>query len=165
MNRPAPSARFERPAPARFSAEEFVRMADLGAFEEMKVELEHGEIVRMNPPCAPHGAAVARIIGALVAATAGSRLTVSGEAAVVLADDTVFAFDAALVRGAIPDGRYAPDALALVVEISATSLDRDLGTKLSEYSRAGIPLLLGRGCRREGDSCHVRGRRRRLCEA
>jgi Uma2 family endonuclease len=115
-------------------------MADLGAFDDMKVELEHGEIVRMNPAYAPHGAAVARVIMALGQAVGGSGLTVSGEAGIVLSDDTVFAFDAALVRGAVPDGRYRPAALALVIEIAVTSLDRDLGSKLAEYARAGIPL-------------------------
>jgi len=115
-------------------------MADRGAFDDMKVELEHGEIVRMNPPYAPHGAAVARVIMALGQAVGGSGVTVSGEAGIVLSDDTVFAFDVALVRGAVPDGRYRPEAIALVIEIAASSVDRDLGAKLSEYARAGIPI-------------------------
>jgi Uma2 family endonuclease len=140
VNRPTGSLRFDSPAPARFSADEFLRMVDLGAFDEMKVELDDGEIVRMNPPYAPHGTAVAEVIVALATRIEGSGLRLSGEAGVVLADDTVFAFDAALVRGEVPEGRYRPDQLRLVVEVSDTSLDRDLGRKLREYARADVPL-------------------------
>jgi Uma2 family endonuclease len=140
MNRLSEHFRHEGAAPARFTAAEFLRMADLGAFDEMKVELDDGEIVRMNPPYAPHGAAVAQVIVALATRVQGSGLRLSGEASVVLAEDTVFAFDAALVRGELPEGRYRPDQLSLVVEVSDTSLDRDLGRKLREYARTGVPL-------------------------
>ena len=114
-------------------------MARLGAFDDMKVELEHGEIVRMNPPHAPHGAAVARVIVALAAALGDRGVRVTGEAAVVLADDTVLAFDAALVQGEVPQGAYAPEQLLLAVEVADTSLERDLGAKALEYARAQIP--------------------------
>lgn len=114
-------------------------MADLGAFDEMKVELDDGEIVRMNPPFAPHGAAVARIIVALSQAVQGGGLILTGEAAIRLSEDTVYAFDAALIRGPAPLGEYEPHQVRLLVEVADTSLDRDLGRKSDEYARAGIP--------------------------
>lgn len=113
-------------------------MADLGAFDDMKVELDHGEIVRMNPPYAPHGAAVADVIIAIAEVLRGSELKVTGEAAIVLSEDTVFAFDAALVRGGVPLGPYEPHQVVLAIEVADTSLDRDLGRKAAEYARAGI---------------------------
>ena len=139
VNRPAPSPPFGRPASARFSAEEFLRTARLGAFDETRVELEHGEIIRMNPPHAPHGAAVARVIVALASAVGRSEIRVTGETAVVLADDTAFALDAALVQGEVPQGACAPEQLLLAVEVADTSLERDLGAKALEYARAQIP--------------------------
>jgi Uma2 family endonuclease len=114
-------------------------MADLGAFDEMKVELDHGEIVRLNPPFAPHGAAVAQIIVALSRAIQGSGLTLTGEAAIRLSGETVYAFDAALIRGIAPLGEYEPHQLTLLVEVADTSLNRDLGRKSDEYAHAGIP--------------------------
>lgn len=140
MNRPAPRVEDQASAPARFTAGEFLRMAELGAFEDMKVELDHGEILRMNPPYAPHGTLVARVIGALSEAARGSDLTVSGEAGILMGGDTVLAFDAALVRGTIPDGRFAPHQLSLIVDVSDTSIERDLGAKAREYGAAGIGL-------------------------
>ena len=138
MNRLAHRIEDQASAPARFTAEEFLRMAERGAFDDMKVELDHGEILRMNPPYAPHGTMLARVIGALMKAARGSDLTVSGEAGILIADDTVYAFDAGLVRGDIPAGRFAPDQLCLIVEVADTSLERDLGAKAREYAAAGI---------------------------
>jgi Uma2 family endonuclease len=138
MNKLSTALRFDGPAPARFSAAEFLRMADLGAFDDMKVELDHGEIVRMNPPYGAHGAAVADIIVALAGATGGSEHRVTGEATVLLSDDTVFAFDAAIVRGVVQNRPYEPTEILLAVEVADTSLSRDLGIKSAEYARAGI---------------------------
>ncbi len=59
-------------APARFTADEFLRMAKLGAFDDMKVELVHGEIIRMTLPNNPHASVQARIIGKLFVATDGA---------------------------------------------------------------------------------------------
>jgi Uma2 family endonuclease len=139
MNRLSDPLRFEAPEPARFSAAEFLRMAELGAFDDMKVELDHGEIIRMNPPYGPHGAAVADIIVALAAAVRGSGQRVTGEAAILLSDETVYAFDAAVVRGEVQNRPYEPHELLLAVEVAHTSLSRDLGRKSAEYARAGIP--------------------------
>jgi Uma2 family endonuclease len=115
-------------------------MAELGAFDDMKVELDWGQIIRMTPPNAPHGAVVARVIVALAAALRETDYTVTGEAAVVLPNDSVFAFDAAVTSGSLPDGPYRPDGLHLAVEVAATSLDRDLGRKAAAYAEAGIAV-------------------------
>lgn len=112
-------------------------MADLGAFDDMKVELDHGEIVRMNPPYGAHGAAVADIIVAFAGAMRGSGHRVTGEAAILLSDDTIYAFDAAIVRE-IVHRPYEPHELLLAVEVADSSLSRDLGAKSAEYARAGL---------------------------
>ncbi len=125
--------------PARFTADEFLRMADLGAFDDMKVELVHGEIIRMTPPNNPHASMQARLIGELYAATnksAGLR----GDVGIRLSDDTVRGFDAALVATGADKGVLAPDQVDLAVEVADTSLEQDLGAKARDYAGANLPL-------------------------
>ncbi|WP_353205455.1 Uma2 family endonuclease, partial [Sphingomonas sp.] len=65
-----------------------------------------------------------------------------------LAVDLMVGIDAWTVRGAdvavvLPDvpptGPVPPDRFVLIVEIAVTTLSTDLGEKLAEYARAGIP--------------------------
>ncbi|HEX8258338.1 MAG TPA: Uma2 family endonuclease [Allosphingosinicella sp.] len=141
MNRPGQRFVSEGAAPARFTAAEFMRMAELGAFADMKVELDHGELVRMTPPMSDHGAVQARVIIALSAVAARGGFTVYGEVGINLGEDTIRACDAALVRGEVPAHRLLEAAeVELAVEVSASTLDVDLGEKLRDYAAAGIPL-------------------------
>ncbi|MDQ8755060.1 Uma2 family endonuclease [Sphingosinicella sp. LHD-64] len=139
MNRPRERFHHDGTAPARFTTAEFLRMADLGAFEDMTVELDHGELVRMNPPHGGHGAMQAQVIAVLSQGMTGSGLTLSGEVGIMLGTDTVRAVDAALVAGAIEEtGLLQPEQVRLAIEISDSTLDRDLGEKLRDYAAAGI---------------------------
>jgi Uma2 family endonuclease len=139
MNRSAASLRPEGSAAARFTAAEFLRMAELGAFDDMKVELDHGEIVRMNPPHTPHAVGQALTLRALFDAVRSDEVVALGEITIVLRDDTVRAFDAALVtRAALEVAVLAPDNVVLGIEVSDSALDRDLGEKLRDYAAAGI---------------------------
>jgi Uma2 family endonuclease len=141
MNRPGELFRHEGAAPARFTAAEFLRMADLGAFDDMKVELDHGELVRMNPPHGGHGMMQASVIAALARGVSDPSLVVCGEVGVALGPDTVRAFDAALVRGPLdPTGLITPGQIVIGVEISESTLERDLGEKLRDYAAAGTAL-------------------------
>jgi Uma2 family endonuclease len=140
MNRP--NEQFQRGAgPAHFTAAEFLRMAELGSFDEMKVELDHGELVRLNPPNLPHGVGQARVSGALFHALRSSDLEVAGEVTIILGDDTVRAFDAAVIsRAALSDKVLRPEHVLLAVEVADTTLEQDLGRKLRDYAAAGIPV-------------------------
>ncbi|MFL6861644.1 MAG: Uma2 family endonuclease [Allosphingosinicella sp.] len=139
MNRPAARIRFERPSSARFSADEFLRMADVGAFEDMKVELDHGELIRMNPPYTAHAACQMRIGTALVEAVKARPLTVVGEVTVRLDDETVRGLDAAVIDSAsVSEQVLEPGHIRVGIEISDTTLETDLGPKLRDYASAGI---------------------------
>lgn len=141
MNRPNEIFQHEGAAPARFTAAEFLRMADLGAFDDMKVELDHGELVRMNPPHSGHGMAQANVIAALARSVSDPDLVICGEVGIVLGSDTVRAFDAALVRGPLdPAGLIEPGQVLVGVEVSESTLERDLGEKLRDYATARIGL-------------------------
>lgn len=123
--------------PARFTTAEFLRMAEVGAFENMKVELIDGEIERMTPPMGTHGSFQARVIIQL-GAIAGTR--VMGETGIDLGRDTVLGCDAALLHAPVTEHRLLrPDEVLLVIEVAHTTLDRDTGLKRAKYASAGIP--------------------------
>jgi len=126
--------------PARFSSDEFLHMAELGAFEGMKVELDHGEIVRMNPPHTAHGAAQMNVGGSLREALRGTAFTVVGEITIVLPDDTIRAPDVAVIpSSALANQLLRAEHVVLAIEVSDTTLELDLGRKLRDYAGAGIP--------------------------
>jgi Uma2 family endonuclease len=139
MNRPSQLLQSDGAAPARFTAAEFLRMAELGAFDDMKVELDHGELVRMNPPNLPHGAAQMRAGVALARALESTGMIVTGEVTIFLGDDTVRAFDAAVIANvALSEKVLRPEHVLLAVEVADTTLEQDLGRKLRDYAAAGI---------------------------
>ncbi len=134
------SIQFAPETPAKFSAREFIRMKDIGAFEGMKVELVEGDIIRMNPPYIGHGAKQAVMIWQLTDAYEGVHVVVAGETGVQLDANTIRSFDAVVFRDAPVDMKLLDPALViLAVEIADTTLDRDLGPKMREYATAGIP--------------------------
>ena len=126
--------------PAKFSAREFIRMKEIGAFEGMKVELVAGDIIRTNPPYIGHGAKQAVMIWQLADAYEGVHVVVADETGVQLDANTIRSFDAVVVRDAPVDMKLLdPAFVILAVEIADTTLDRDLGPKMREYAAAGIP--------------------------
>lgn len=123
---------------ARFTAAEFLRMGEAGAFEGMKVELVAGELERMNPPMSPHAASQASILIRL--ARVADETLVRGEVGIALTNDTVVACDAALLVAPVTEHRLLrPADLRLVVEVSETTQARDLSLKRLLYAAAGIP--------------------------
>lgn len=126
-------------APARFTADEFLRMAEVGAFDGMKVELSRGELIRMILPHDPHGAMQAQVIGKLYAAN-GDPANVRGEVAVQLGDDTVRGFDAGLIEPRAGTRILRPDQVQLAVEISDTTIGQDLGARACDYAEGGVRL-------------------------
>lgn len=114
-------------------------MADLGAFADMKVELDHGQIVRMTPPYTDHAVTQALTLRALFEAVRSEHVTVVPEIGILLGDDTVRAFDAAVItKAALGSKILKPEHVVLGIEISGTTLDRDLGEKLRDYALAEI---------------------------
>ena len=133
------------PAPAisdyrrvRFTADEFLRMEDLGAFEGHKVELADGELWEEPLPGMDHGELQALLTYLLVTA-ATPDVYVSGEVSVRLGEHRVRDLDAALIKRVATRGRIAmPTDVTLAIEVSDTTLATDL-LKAAEYAQAGIP--------------------------
>jgi Uma2 family endonuclease len=137
MNRP-----FQPPGVAQtglggFTADEFLRMLRLGAFDEMKVELVDGRIVRMNPAHSRHGEITGQIVGLLFAILGPRRIFI--DTVLQLGGATVRAFDVAVLReGCEPGEVLAPDNILLGIEVADSSLEIDLGEKQRDYATAGI---------------------------
>lgn len=138
MNRPAridtdPS----QPSPW-FTAAEFLRMRDAGAFADMRVELVEGEIVKMMPAYLAHGEANLTLAARLLAAV-GQAGVIGTDVLIAISDKTMRAADIVVAAvGAPRDKALSPNEVTLVVEIADSTLAEDLGAKLADYAAIGI---------------------------
>ena len=129
------------PHPARLRVEDFMLLCDAGVFNDYsKSELIEGEIIVLNSQWSPHARIKSRLAVefALALRALKSPLEALVEVSVRLSDDSLPEPDITLTshRGV----RAVPlDTVALVVEVSDTTLDTDLGRKAALYARAGIP--------------------------
>lgn len=139
MNRPVATTAFRDATPAGFTAIEFLRMASLGAFDDMRVELSHGEILRMSPSYSPHSGMHGQLVGKLFAAVADPAM-LHVDPLIRITDDTVRGPDAALLAATAGSDIVDAADVRLAVEIADTSLAQDLGTKSREYASSGIPV-------------------------
>lgn len=137
MNQPFKPPATRDAIKARFTTAEFVRMIELGAFGDMKVELVRGELERMPLPMSSHASWQATMIAEL--ATAVGRKLVMGEVGIDLGEDTMLGPDVVVLNEPIADNRMLlPHEVLLAVEVSLSTIDRDLGMKRAEYARGGI---------------------------
>jgi Uma2 family endonuclease len=137
MNKPASA--FIGDTAARFTTAEFLHMAEVGAFDDMRVELIDGEIHRMPPPNSDHGDLQASLLALLWPVARAHGLRATGEVGIDLGDGTVLAPDATLRRPTDGGRLLRPEELLLVVEAALSTVGRDTGMKRTRYASAGIP--------------------------
>ena len=129
-----------RDAPRRLTIEEYDRIPE-GAFGE-RVELIEGQIYTKMGQGLAHVTALRLTIEALRSAF-GEGLNVSGQLPIGLGDASKPELDALVLRGSARDydGRYPDPAteIALIVEVSDSSLARDAEVKARLYAAHGIP--------------------------
>lgn len=130
------------PVPVRLRVEDYLLLDASGAFTEYaKTELIEGRIVGMNAQHRPHGMLKMelydRLREALKAAQSPLRPVV--EFGLALSPDTLAEPDVMLTSEPNGDGFVPLASVALVIEVSDTSLDFDLGAKATLYARHGIP--------------------------
>ncbi len=119
--------------------EEMIEAEVLGPAD--RIELIHGVLVRKMPTNAPHSF-TAFELAAIFVALVGTKWAVRSQAPVVIPDDSMPEPDVAIAVGARRDYNFVkPTAaqMALVVEVSESSLRFDLGVKLALYAAAKIP--------------------------
>lgn len=129
-----------RPGKYKLTVDDYVRLAEAGVFGDKRTELLDGTIVVMNAEYRPHGwvrdelsyrlrRALEGIDSPLVAMSASARVS----------DNDMPLPDIVLTSEPRGEGPIPLASIALVVEVSSTTLRRDLGVKASIYAAAGVP--------------------------
>lgn len=129
------------PHPVRLKNDDFWLLNDHGAFAEYaKTELIEGEILCMNAQHSRHARIKSDLLVELALAlrSQGASLKAISEVSVALSADSVPEPDIVLTSY-LGDGPVPLETLALVVEVSDTTREFDLGRKLALYASAGVP--------------------------
>src|SRR5208282_3529208 len=141
-----PAAPLFLPAPAeiyRFTIDQYDRMVLDGTIaEDEPVELLSGILVR-NMPKKPKHSVITIWLGEELRGQLPPGWHIRQEQPLRIPDYDEPEPDLVLVRGAIMDyaGRHPDSAdVALVGEVSETTLDRDQGEKCAAYARGGVPV-------------------------
>ncbi|MDT8760852.1 Uma2 family endonuclease [Sphingomonas psychrotolerans] len=123
-----------------FTAADFERMMRLGAFADMRAELAEGVLEKMMPALPPHGERNVSLALQLRGVLPDARFRIASDLAIRIAETTVRAADIAVYTSNLaPDRMPEGKDMLLVVEIADTTLSRDLGVKLVDYGRSGVP--------------------------
>ncbi len=135
MNAPA----LTRPQRARLRIEDFLLLQSSGAFADAsRTELLDGDIYCMNSQFQRHSYVKSEIAFRFREAIAGSGLLVLVEAAVAMPPHDLPEPDVTIMQGPIGTGSVSLSAVRLLVEVSDTTLDIDLGRKAALYARNGV---------------------------
>lgn len=140
MNQPSQILPTES-APFRFTVDQFLTLCEQGLFDDFaKSELIEGEIVVMNAQHSRHARVKTRLAIRLAAALEklSTDLEPQVEVSVKMSDGSLPEPDITLTsyRGT---GVVPVATAALVIEVSDSTLDMDLGRKADLYANAGVP--------------------------
>lgn len=118
-------------------------MARRGAFDDLRVELRGGMIVKMSPKHIPHALVQEDLIFALklTIQSAGLPWRVATETSVAFGEGfdpmpDIVVYDLSMI--ADQQGAIDPAAVKLIVEVADTSLDDDMEEKRDDYARFGL---------------------------
>jgi Uma2 family endonuclease len=122
----------------RLSSDEYHRLVEAGVFDEdARIELIDGLLARMSPKTRAHEDAVAWLARWLMLAVDPQRHEVRVASPLTLAEGSEPEPDLAVIAHGVPRP-YHPASAALVIEVSASSLQRDLRHKPGLYARARV---------------------------
>jgi Uma2 family endonuclease len=126
----------------RITVEEYYRMAEVGLLApDARVELIDGVIIDMAPIGSRHGGTVIRL-NRLLTRAVGDRASVGVQHPVRLGVSSEPQPDIAVLKRRHDDyvgSHPTPADILLIVEVSETSLRRDVQVKMPLYARHGIP--------------------------
>ncbi|HEU4730744.1 MAG TPA: Uma2 family endonuclease [Kofleriaceae bacterium] len=114
---------------------EYDRLVELGLFQDERVELIRGVLVKTSPQLAPHASTVQRLTQLLATRLAG-HFMLRIQSPLALSDDSEPEPDAAVVPVGDYDAEHPTTAL-LVIEVADSSLRTDRA-KAAVYAGAGI---------------------------
>lgn len=126
----------------RISVAQYHAAIRAGVFtDDDPIELLEGVLVLKMAKNPPHVIALAKLLRALAAHVPGGWSVRSQDP--ITLDDGEPEPDLTVIRGSAedyPDRHPGAGDVALVVEVSDSTLDRDRGIKLRSYARAGVPV-------------------------
>jgi Uma2 family endonuclease len=123
-------------APRRFNRREYDRMAEMGLFDNERVELFNGEILPMAPQNNPHALTVAAFDGWLHR-NLGPEFTIRCQLPFIVNDNSKPEPDFAVIKGRSSTQSGHPETALLVIEISDSSYPRDI-QKSDAYASADV---------------------------
>jgi Uma2 family endonuclease len=126
----------------RISVDEYDLMVEAGVFRDARIELIQGFLVKKMPKKTPHVIAT-KLLNHHLTRIVPPGWHVSKEDPIRIPDYDEPEPDLALVRGEPRDygaGHPGPDTVALIIEVSESTLAIDRGEKLSAYAAGGIPV-------------------------
>lgn len=123
-----------------FTADDFLRMIELGAFADMRAELVRGKLEKMMPAQLTHGEVNSTVIILLANLLKPIGARIVNDVVIRVSDTTVRAADVTVLNpGATPDSVLEGRDILLAVEVADTTLDRDMAEKRVDYANIGIP--------------------------
>jgi Uma2 family endonuclease len=135
----------EKPLAARrhkFTYEDVMVMAENGLFDHVRVELRNGELIEMSPQRAPHAINMSELTEMMISVFI-KRAKVVSQVPLRLSPDmkdiNLPNPDVMLLRHKRYRSHPLPEDVFLIIEISDSTLKDDLGDKLHDYAKAGIP--------------------------
>lgn len=130
------------PLPVKLRVEDYLLLDDSGAFEDYaKTELLDGEIFFMNAQHRPHARLKTRLLILITEAlkSVAEPLEAIVEGSISIPPHSVPEPDIVVTSEPEGDGLIPLASVRLIVEVSDSSLDTDLGRKAAIYAAAGIP--------------------------
>jgi Uma2 family endonuclease len=129
------------PGRYRLKVPDYLTLDRSGAFEGLRTELMEGEIMVMNPQARAQMFVKDELAYRLRRGleSLGSELFVGIEGSVEFGAESLPQPDIVLTSAPRGEGFIPFESVALVVEVSVTSLEYDLNRKLAFYARHGIP--------------------------
>ena len=125
---------------AKWSVQDYHQMIDTGLLDDRKVELLRGEIIEMSPEGVPHSF-YCRETGEYLRQLLGDRARISEAHPITLPDNSEPEPDIAIVK--MPAALYRDrhpqvSDIFWLIEVSNSTLIKDLGMKKDIYAKAGI---------------------------
>jgi Uma2 family endonuclease len=127
-------------ATAKWSLQDYHQMIESGLLDNRQVELIYGEIIEMSPEGAPHSSFCSEI-GEYLRRILGDQAKVREAHPITLPDNSEPEPDIAIVRNRSTlyrDRHPYPEDIFWLIEVSDSTLAKDLGVKKDLYASVGI---------------------------
>ena len=125
----------------KLRVEDYILLDQAGTFKGNRTELIEGDIILMSPQYRPHMFIKDELAFTLRIAlqNVGRKLHVGTAGSVALSDNSLPQPDIILTSQPRGEGPVPADSVALLIEVSDTTVDDDVGPKAIVYACASVP--------------------------